>query len=229
MAFLKRKKLSCGKIIFIVPLRADFSMPDLFLLQPSSCRKPLPVRKVAVRGKLAPVIRRILAYDPQPAYERISSTANPLKRIQVRSDICLSQLFPKKEDGTCDCGCNQLLTGRQTRWAATACSTFAWYVYAIIAGRSRETSQCLKAYYGSTCAGCGIKPEQYKPGKGKRRRGIELDHIIPVHKGGGACWLSNYRPLCVHCHRQKTLGDRTARRLEKELISANQKKQKRGL
>ena len=34
------------------------------------------------------------------------------------------------------------------------------------------------------------------------------DHIIPVHKGGGACGLANYRTLCVPCHKKVTASQR---------------------
>jgi 5-methylcytosine-specific restriction endonuclease McrA len=181
---------------------------SLFKIQPECCRQPLEPRPLMLRGRLAPVIERVVAYDPQPAFERIADTADPLKRIQVRSNISLQQLFPKKKNGYCDCGCGQALTGRQTRWAAPACSEFVWYVYAIIAGRRQEIRRCLKAYYGRTCTGCGKMPPKYTAVAGRTRSGMETDHIIPVHKGGGACWLSNYRPLCVSCHRQKTSSNR---------------------
>ena len=183
---------------------------SLFEMQPECCRQPLAPRPLMLRGRLAGIIQRVIAYDPQPAFERIAGTANPLKRIQVRTDISMQQLFPKKRDGYCDCGCGRSLTGRQTRWAEPACSEFVWYVYAIIAGRREEIRRCLRAYYGRKCTDCGKMPLKYSAGKGRMRSGMETDHIIPVHQGGGACWLSNYRPLCVGCHKQKTSSNRKA-------------------
>ena len=120
--------------------------------QPQCCRQPLPPRPLSLRGRLAPVISRVIAYDPGPAFERIAHTADPFKRIQVRSNMSLLQLFPKKRDGYCDCGCGQSLAGRQTRWARPECSEFVWYVYAIIAGRREEIRRCLRAYYGRCCS-----------------------------------------------------------------------------
>ncbi len=41
----------------------------------------------------------------------------------------------------------------------------------------------------------------------------EADHIVPVVEGGGCCGLSNYRTLCVPCHKAETaaLAARRAR------------------
>ena len=189
------------------------SVPSLFDIQLPCCRLPLAPRKLSVRGRLAGTIRRIIAFDPQPAFERIAYTADPLKRIQVCSNLSLQQLFPPRRDGYCDCGCAMPLTGRQTRWATPACSEFVWYVYAIIAGRRDELRRCLEAYYGRKCACCGQASPRYAAANGRLRSGIEADHIIPVHQGGGACWLSNYLLLCVACHKLKTKQDRKGQRL----------------
>ncbi len=177
---------------------------SLFELQPESCRAPLPPRALSLRGRLGPVVGRVIAYDPGPAFGRITLTADPTKRIQTRSNISMEQLFPKKGDGCCDCGCGQALVGRRSRWAGPACSEFAWYVYAVIAGRRDEIRRCLRAYYGRKCAGCKKMPLKFRMPGGRLRSGLEADHIVPVSRGGGACWLSNYHPLCVACHREKT-------------------------
>ena len=181
---------------------------SLFDLQPACCRQPLDPRPLILRGRIAPVIRRVIAFDPEAAFSRIAHTADPMKRLQVRSNISLEQLFPKKRDGLCDCGCGQPLDGRKTRWACGLCSEFVWYVYAVIAGRQQEVRRCLRAYYGRKCTGCDRIPPKLPMGTGKRRRSLETDHLIPVHRGGGACWLSNYRPLCIACHRAKTVANR---------------------
>jgi 5-methylcytosine-specific restriction endonuclease McrA len=36
----------------------------------------------------------------------------------------------------------------------------------------------------------------------------QADHIVPVSKGGGLCDLSNYRTLCLPCHKEITKKDR---------------------
>lgn len=43
----------------------------------------------------------------------------------------------------------------------------------------------------------------------------EVDHIIPVYRGGGQCDLDGLRTLCFHCHRQvsrEQAGERAAAR-----------------
>jgi 5-methylcytosine-specific restriction enzyme A len=42
----------------------------------------------------------------------------------------------------------------------------------------------------------------------------EADHVVPVVEGGGECALSNYRTLCLPCHRAET-AKLAARRAEK--------------
>lgn len=43
-----------------------------------------------------------------------------------------------------------------------------------------------------------------------RQYGIwDADHIVPVVEGGGLCDLSNYRTLCVKCHKDETAKLRT--------------------
>lgn len=173
-----------------------------------SCRQPLPARPVKLRGRYAAVVLRVLAYDPAPAYARIAATLNPMQRVQTRANLSLALLFPKQGNGTCDCGCGTVLTGRQRRWAAPACAEFAWWVYAVIAGRRDETRRCLKAYYGTACVLCGDIPMKQKARRKRPSSAIEWDHIVPVHQGGGGCWLSNWRPLCNACHKEKTRQDR---------------------
>lgn len=41
----------------------------------------------------------------------------------------------------------------------------------------------------------------------RRQRFWDIDHIIPVCKGGGLCSMSNLQTLCVACHRRKTRLD----------------------
>jgi 5-methylcytosine-specific restriction protein A len=40
----------------------------------------------------------------------------------------------------------------------------------------------------------------------------QVDHIVPVVCGGGACDLSNLQTLCTGCHRKKTKEQEAARR-----------------
>lgn len=98
------------------------------------------------------MITRLISYNPAAVYNRITGTVNPLQRTQTRRDMNMQQLFPARNDGTCDCGCGRTLQGRQRRWATEDCGLFAWYVYAIIAGRRDEIKRCLRAYYGRKCS-----------------------------------------------------------------------------
>lgn len=52
----------------------------------------------------------------------------------------------------------------------------------------------------------------------------EADHIIPVVEGGGECDLSNYRTLCLTCHRKATaaLAKRRAERRRDQAARAIQ-------
>ena len=42
---------------------------------------------------------------------------------------------------------------------------------------------------------------------GRVRVPVEVDHVIPLHKGG-TYDLSNLQPLCANCHEAKTAKDR---------------------
>ena len=50
----------------------------------------------------------------------------------------------------------------------------------------------------------------------------DMDHIVPVVEGGGACGLENLRTLCKPCHRSVTaaLARRRAERRKASVVSA---------
>ena len=69
------------------------------------------------------------------------------------------------------------------------------------------------------CAACGVDTEMLRRDKRKldyaARRRFEkdwggrpnlwdADHILPVCEGGGECYLTNIRTLCLKCHRRGT-------------------------
>lgn len=145
---------------------------------------------------------RVLFLDPKPIYERIE--VNHFERVQ---SVPIGKMFP--ENGNlCGCGCGAELSGRRKRWATNECMYFAQAVWGIINGHSEIISSYLRLYNGIVaCVGCGLT-EEYKEFKnGVVVSAIHKDHIIPVHKGGGGCWLSNYQYLCDTCHKQKTKND----------------------
>lgn len=47
--------------------------------------------------------------------------------------------------------------------------------------------------------------------KGRIELASEVDHIIPLHKGGTDA-PANLQGLCAECHAHKTAGDRGAKR-----------------
>lgn len=36
----------------------------------------------------------------------------------------------------------------------------------------------------------------------------EVDHIVPIYKGGASVGLTNIQVICVECHRKKTIAER---------------------
>ena len=60
----------------------------------------------------------------------------------------------------------------------------------------------VPAAYSHTCAACGVPEGEAK---------LEIDHVIPVHKGG-ITHPDNLQPLCQTCHAAKTKADQNPRR-----------------
>jgi 5-methylcytosine-specific restriction endonuclease McrA len=145
---------------------------------------------------------RVLFLDPKSIYDRIN--VNHFVRVQ---SISIADIFPLNEN-LCGCGCGSQVTGRRRRWAKDSCKYFAQAVWGIINGHSEIISSYLNLYNGSiACVKCGLT-DSYKEFKnGMSVNAIHKDHIIPVFKGGGGCWLSNYQYLCDACHKEKTKND----------------------
>jgi 5-methylcytosine-specific restriction endonuclease McrA len=145
---------------------------------------------------------RVLFLDPKPIYDRIK--VDHFKRIQ---SVSISSIFP--ENGNfCGCGCGAELKGRRRRWATDSCKFFAQAVCAIINGHSEIISSYLSLYHGAVaCVECGLTDAYKEYCNGLCVSSIHKDHITPVYKGGGGCWLSNYQYLCDTCHKQKTKTD----------------------
>jgi len=49
-------------------------------------------------------------------------------------------------------------------------------------------------------------PKEYRP---------EVDHIIPIYKGGASLGLDNHQAICYSCHKTKTAQDLSGKRLTK--------------
>lgn len=145
--------------------------------------------------------KRVLLFDPGPVYER--ANVDHYKRVQP---LKMVELFPPNDQGVCGCGCGEELTGRRSRWARDECSTFAGYIYGVIAGNHDMIKRLVEIIYKDwRCCQCGATwqdaPDDFANGYSCW---IQKDHIIPVKQGGGGCWLGNYQPLCHDCHTKKT-------------------------
>lgn len=102
--------------------------------------------------------------------------------------------------GECDCGCGGLLQGRQRRWSAPwhgQAFNIASQIIRRGQGAARDT---LSGFRGEACEWCGDTER------------LEVDHIVEVVDGGGACGLLNLRLLCNSCHKAKTSRQRLLRK-----------------
>lgn len=116
------------------------------------------------------------------------------RRYQVA--LSTENFFPKRKDGLCACGCGNPLPKGKRRWFDPKCGNMAWRKSAIIKGNTKVIREELFKRDLGACRHCGLISDIW-----------QADHIIPVHKGGGACGLDNYQTLCVTCHREKTKID----------------------
>lgn len=181
----------------------------LLYVQPPIVRAALPFKEI---GKEWPEeliekrawMMRVLFFDPLPVYERIHLSeirCSPYKRTNT---LFMDVLWPQMVKGQCACGCGKVLESGRRRWASEDCHKFAEDIYWILYGSVERgrIARYTALYYGgdiwsNVCSGCGEMGKE-----------IQQDHIIPVHAGGGLCWLSNYQPLCTDCHKLKTKADR---------------------
>lgn len=134
--------------------------------------------------------RRIVLFDPTEVYSHI--TINKFERFQ---NISIEDIFPIRDE-VCNCGCGLILEGRRFRWATEECKLFAQGVWGIIKGHPGFYKYSLMAYHEEwKCCRCGNNGD------------VQMDHIVPIMKGGGGCWLSNFQLLCKRCHKFKTSKD----------------------
>lgn len=140
------------------------------------------------------------------------SGLDPFKRVQAGWQM--TDCWPPRDDGLCGCGCGSALTGRRTRWASDECSLLANRVYGVLAGHTSLIRDAVFQRDKGVCAECGCTTGRLQ---GPRARHAwrfdvpwldwEADHILPVHQGGGGCWIDNFRTVCVPCHKVKTAAD----------------------
>ena len=135
--------------------------------------------------------------------------------------FCNSYMMPKPEKGHCK-WCGGKLPQQQRVWCCDECQNEAYIRF----GYLREVWLRDKGI----CAICGIDTSwlqscvkeikeiqrrfrhvpfsQFKKDLGPwfthNRCLYEMDHILPVSRGGGLCGLENYRTLCLRCHKKET-------------------------
>lgn len=190
---------------------------DLFSVQPESCREQLPYKELDIvryrtekeekYNRKVSLINKVMFTDPSPFFKKIIHTGNPLQRINPSSNVGVHILFPNESNGICACGCGEKLQGRRRRWATDVCSDYPFEIYSIISGRTDTIRKYLWYYQYGHCAMCG--DELCGSWQPHFVHDYDCDHIHPVHKGGGCCWLSNYQLLHRDCHKEKTRIDLT--------------------
>jgi len=139
------------------------------------------------------------------------------------------------------CWCSTPLKGRQYKWCSSECAGFAWawanpqsdegLKYLLI----RQDWKCKSCQYDYKLTMISLVsadrfvskkngitddllaslpsyymrrmkyrlPKQYKP---------EVDHIVPIYKGGQSLGLDNHQAICYSCHKTKTKSDLSGKR-----------------
>lgn len=166
--------------------------------------RPLPERDIVFgEAKLLrkkDIYLRVLFFDPAPLYERVKHKLRPTGRHQ---GIQMEDIFPKLPDPICACGCGKAPKSgsykNEKTWhrkfATEACQQFCNDVLSIMNNYFGKPAFYIDLYEGHKCSEC---PETNM---------LELDHVVGVKHGGGACWLSNYVWRCKACHTKKTNKD----------------------
>jgi len=144
--------------------------------------------------------QRILSFDAAPAIVKGLERGALQTHVRFQAYAAIRDFFDQPDPKRCTCGCGLELTGRRRRWATDECSWFGLSVLRILKCDADEIRHWLVVKCGEACAHCGVMGEK-----------LQVDHIIPVHQGGGGRWLDNYQLLCDSCHKVKTKADRAAR------------------
>lgn len=148
-----------------------------------------------------PRFHKIFQLDPGPFYEKVIHQLNPFKR---QNWLLMEHLFPDLQNGLCSCGCEKELSGRRTRWSSDECKILPLQIFSILTGRSEHIKSILFQVYEYKCFKCERSNKDFNDGYTSN---IHLEHTLSVKHGGGGCWLSNYKFMCVDCHRNKTNAD----------------------
>lgn len=144
-------------------------------------------------------IQRVLAFDATAAIARGFERGALQAHVRFQAYATIPDFFEQPAPKECTCGCGLPLTGRRRRWATDECADFGLVVMSILKCDADLIRRYLIEQHGEGCKHCGVTGEP-----------LQVDHIIPVHQGGGGRWLDNYQLLCVDCHKIKTKQDRRA-------------------
>ena len=120
----------------------------------------------------------------------VEAMLNKFQRYQ--QGLKMHHLFPSIE-GECACGCGEPLKGKQKRWASQECNDRVYQYFAVLKGNTNMIRKLIYERDEGFCHSCGAHDENW-----------EVDHIIEVREGGGACGLDNFQTLCPDCHNDKT-------------------------
>lgn len=141
------------------------------------------------------------------------------------------------------CWCCKPLVGRQLKWCSGECSSYAWAwanpqkeggLHVLLA---RQDFKCLTCqfdympYVTDTLKYLNHKRQTVDPAsigdkicerlmkilkyKVPSDRLPEVDHIVPVAKGGQALGFENHQCICYQCHKAKTRIDNSGPRKKK--------------
>jgi len=107
---------------------------------------------------------------------------------RYQAGLTLNDVFPNIA-GYCACGCGRILTGKRRKWATDNCRENAFLHFSIIKGDNEIIRKEVFNRDNGFCYHCGQFDNKW-----------QVDHIVPVSKGGGGCGLDNLQTLCNECH-----------------------------
>src|SRR4051812_19383414 len=76
------------------------------------------------------------------------------------SQLKIHDLFPKRQDRRCRCGCEAELTGRRTSWASKECEAKALEYFLITKGDCQAIRKAVLRRDKSVCALCKLDTEK---------------------------------------------------------------------
>jgi 5-methylcytosine-specific restriction protein A len=88
--------------------------------------------------------------------------------------------------------CFALLPARRRLYCSSACQ---WRFHGRYFWDAARVVVLRRDHY--TCRACGVR---------RRKRELEVDHIVEIARGGGSLDYGNLQTLCKSCHRRKTAG-----------------------